>query len=108
VPIIAHLERYKKLVGDIKSVDELISKGAYIQINSEALTDGFKVRSFAKKLLKERMVQFLATDAHDTKRRAPKLSKAVSYIEKHYGGSYCRELVIDNPERVINNEYISG
>ena len=108
VPIIAHLERYKKLVGDIKSVDELISKGAYIQINSEALTDGFKVRSFAKKLLKERMVHFLATDAHDTKKRAPKLSKAVSYIEKHYGGSYCRELVIDNPERVINNEYISG
>ena len=108
IPVIAHIERYESLNKDLKSVDTLLEKGAYFQINSEALHERYKIRSFAKKLLKERMVHFLATDAHDMSHRAPYLSDAARYIVKHYGEDYCRKLVIDNPAKVINNEYISG
>ena len=107
-PVIAHIERYESLYKDLKSVDALLEKGAYIQINSEALHERYKIRSFAKKLLKERMVHFLATDAHNMRHRSPRISDAARYIAKHYGEDYCRRLVIDNPAKVINNDYISG
>ena len=105
-PVIAHVERYEKLVGHVDFVDELISKGAYIQVNCRALERGFRIRSFVKKLLREEMVHFLATDAHDMMGRAPEMSKAVSYVSKHFGEDYCNRIVADNPVRVINNEYI--
>lgn len=105
-PIIAHVERYEKLVGHIDLVDELIAKGAYIQVNCRALERGFRIRSFVKKLLREEMVHFLATDAHDMMGRAPEMANAVSYVSKHFGEDYCNRIVADNPVRVINNEYI--
>lgn len=107
VPIIAHIERYEHLVGDLAQVDGLIEKGALVQINSECLYARHRVSSFAKKLLKEKMVHFLATDAHDTYDRAPALSDAAYYIAKHYGKDYCKSLIFDNPVKVLKNEYIS-
>ncbi len=104
-PIVAHVERYKKLVGNLKAVDDLISRGAYIQINSEALRERFKIRSFAKKLLKNEMVHFVATDAHDTFSRAPRLFEAAEYIRKHYGGDLYGSIFFDNPAMIINKQY---
>ncbi len=101
-PIVAHVERYQKLVGNIKAVDDLISRGAYIQINSEALRGRFKIRSFAKKLLKNDMVHFVATDAHDTYKRAPQLYDAAEYIRKHYGEDLYGRIFFDNPEMITN------
>ena len=106
LPIIAHVERYEDIVRDMKNVDELIARGAYLQINSEIFTSGMRMKSFAKKLLKSGRVHFLATDAHSTGRRAPRLVEAAGYIAKHYGEDLCRKLLIENPEKVICNEYI--
>ncbi len=106
LPIIAHVERYTDLCGDIKSIEELIERGAYIQVNSEALYERRRVRSFVKKLLKNELVHFLATDAHDMSGRAPFMAREVRYISGHYGEEYCRRIVIDNPAKIISNEYI--
>ena len=105
-PIIAHIERYRKLVGDLRAVDEMIERGAYIQINSEALSEKHKIRSFATKMLKRDMVHFIATDAHDTKHRPPYLWNEAEYITKHYGKECCERLLVENPARLINNDYI--
>lgn len=107
LPIVAHAERYDKLVGDMDAVAELLECGAYIQINSEVLNGGFRTKRFAKKLLKNHMVHFLATDAHGIRHRSPEMAYAAEYIANHYGEDYCRELTEDNPAKVINNEYIS-
>lgn len=106
-PVIAHVERYRKLVGDMKAMDELLEMGALIQINTGAFYEGFKIRSFIKKLLKNEMVHFVATDAHDDKNRAPYISQEARYIAKHYGEDYCRRLLIENPAAVIRNDPIS-
>ncbi len=106
VPIVAHVERYDGLKNKPENVRELVEEGALIQVNSEAVGSGFGARSFVRKLLKERLVHFVATDAHDTKGRAPRLSKAKAYISKHYGEDYCRKLFSDNPAKIISNERI--
>lgn len=107
IPLIAHVERYSGLSYDPKNVEELIRRGAFIQINAEALFGRHKVKSFVKKLLSRGMVHFLATDAHDSKDRAPILSDAIQYITKHYGEDYCRDLVKGNPEKILANEYMN-
>lgn len=105
IPIVAHVERYDEIARDIKAAEELIHRGAYIQINSEAIRGSFRERSFAKKLLKNHMVHFVASDAHGVRHRRPELQDMANHIYKHYGEDYCRELFHDNPAKVINNEW---
>ena len=103
-PVIAHIERYRKIAGDLKAVDELIGRGALIQINSGALYDDRRTRSFVKKLLKREMVHFVGTDAHDIRGRMPSLASESEYIARHFGEDYCRRLFIDNPAMIIRGE----
>lgn len=107
-PILAHINRYVQLVGNIDHVYDLIDNGAYIQINTEAIRGdmGFKVKQFTKKLLKTDSVHFIASDAHSSRRRRPKLSEEVSYIEKKYGAEKMLRIFSENPRKVINNEII--
>ena len=106
IPVIGHIERYSALTKDLTGIDELIRRGAYIQINAEAFRLGLRTRSFVKKLLKEEMVHFLATDAHNTSSRAPHIREAASYVAKRYGEGYLQRLLVDNPAKIIGNEYI--
>ena len=99
-PVVAHIERYRKLVGDVDAVDDLIRRGAYIQINTESLSAGWKIRSFVKKLLKNEMVHFVGTDAHNMRGRIPQMQWESEYIARRYGEDYCRELFIDNPAKM--------
>ena len=102
IPILAHVERYEGLKFKVSNVRELVDMGALIQINSESV--GFALRgrkSFTAKLLREGIVHFVATDAHDTMGRAPRLAKAAGYIAKHYGEDYCRKLFYENAAEII-------
>lgn len=102
IPVIAHVERYRGLKFSLSNVSELIEMGALIQVNSEAVGSGFnRERSFVRKLLKNGMVDFVATDAHDTHERAPKLFRAASYISRHYGEDCCRKIFCDNAAETI-------
>ncbi len=101
-PVIAHVERYRGLSFKVANVSELIDMGALIQVNSDAVGPGFaRERSFVRKLLKEDMVHFVATDAHDTRERAPKFKSAACFIEDHYGEECCRRIFCDNARETI-------
>lgn len=107
-PILAHVERYSKIIGRADRVEELIEMGCYIQVNAGSVMGifGLGTRHFTKRLLKERLVHFVATDAHDTGKRAPYIRECASFIAKKYGEDYARELLYENPVYVIRNEYI--
>jgi protein-tyrosine phosphatase len=106
-PILAHVERYTNV--NIDCVYELIDIGVYIQINAMSISGetGRTYLSITKKLLKNNLVHFIATDCHSDNHRSPKLKKAIDYIKKKYGESYVNELLIDNPTKILNNQYIT-
>lgn len=108
MPIIAHVERYSEVVSHPAFVRDLVDMGCYIQVNaSSVLGDfGFGIGHFCKKLLKNNIVHFVASDAHDTRRRAPKLSECYRFVEKKFGEEYATRLFTMNPARVIKNETI--
>lgn len=107
-PIVAHVERYIEVTKKLDYIAGFIDMGCYIQINSGSITgnSGMKVKSFCKKLLKNELVHFIATDCHGVKFRAPEIQKSVQYIKKKFGDDYAKKLFIENPETMLLGEYL--
>lgn len=107
-PILAHAERYACLLGKVEWMEELSRMGSLIQVNAGSILGkaGFGTKQFTKKLLKESLVHFVATDAHDIEKRRPELSECGKYIRKKYGDDYAARLFCENPMHVIKDEYI--
>ena len=86
-PIIAHIERYPYLKkNDYFDIKEA---GGLIQINSNAFSHIFYRRTI-KYLLKNDLVDYVASDAHDTHRRKVNFSFVHSYIKKKYPALYTK------------------
>lgn len=107
-PIIAHAERYGEIAKDKDCVSELIEMGGYIQINASGVlgTSGRKIKRICREMLKDELVHFVATDAHDLKKRAPRIQKCADYIITKYGAAYGKRLLIDNPRKMLWDEYL--
>ena len=86
-PIIAHIERYPYL----KKEDyfDIKEAGGLIQINSGSFSH-FSSRGLIKYLLKNDLVDYVATDAHDNSRRKVDFSFVHSYIKKKYPELYTK------------------
>ena len=84
IPIIAHVERYKATRNDIGFLTELKQMGAYIQVNADTISgqDGFGARTFAKKVMKQGLLDFVGSDGHRKTERIPEIGKCVAKMEK--------------------------
>ena len=80
-----------------------------MQVNAGSVMGryGFGVMGLTRKMLKQGMVHFIATDAHDGKRRRPCLSECAKYVEKKFGADSSRRLFFDNPLCVLKDEDIT-
>lgn len=106
IPIIAHIERYHYLT---KEDYEELKDVALFQINSEAVIgkSSFKKdRKIVKYLLKQGLVDFVASDAHNTTDRKNTLDKAHNYIQKKYGKELALDLFVNNPKKIIETHLI--
>lgn len=105
-PIIAHVERYACVLKNKQLIKDLKDMGAYIQLNADSVLGktGFLVKQATKSLLKERLVDFIASDAHDVKNRRPELSACYSYVAKKFGTDYADNIFINNIIDMINGE----
>ncbi|MBE5801461.1 MAG: hypothetical protein E7319_04155 [Clostridiales bacterium] len=85
-PILAHVERYHCLYGKWELIEELKHLNALIQMNAQTVlhSNGIGNR-FIRRLLEEDVVDFVATDAHNTSTRPVCLQAAYAFLEKHYG-----------------------
>lgn len=107
-PILAHIERYPELMGKMKMIEQVVESGAYIQVNASSLTGmmGNGTRRQLLKMIKKGLVHFVATDAHSNRTRAPYLEECVRLLEKKLGPEYVERLLIENPRKMLANEYI--
>lgn len=107
-PILAHCERYQSIVEHRDYVKELIEMGVYIQVNATSVTggNGRTAKKFVKQLMKSDDIHFIATDAHSDGTRAPKLDACVKWIGKKFGQDYVHTLLVQNPQKVLDNEII--
>lgn len=108
-PILAHVERYRNVCAARYGIDELIEMGCYIQVNAGSIMgeSGPKTKRFVKGILRRQQVHFVATDAHDLGKRAPRLSDCADYIRKKYGADYAGKLFCENSLNVIRDQEIT-
>jgi len=70
-PILAHPERYAYLRNTPQILRNWHQQGCLLQLNAGSLTGQFgpKIETFARKLLKARLIHFVASDAHSAGHR---------------------------------------
>jgi protein-tyrosine phosphatase len=103
--VITHPERNPILRENLQRVVEWAEQGCVIQVTASALTGfwGDRTRRAAHWLLEHDAVHVLATDAHDTEKRIPVLSKARDAVAEICGGEVAEALVEGNPRAIIES-----
>lgn len=86
-PIIAHIERYHRSSAYKKLLKFVKKEGILTQINASSFFSPHYCKT-AEKLIKKGYVNFLATDAHSTDKRPPKMKDALEYISGKLGSEY--------------------
>ncbi|MDY3796505.1 MAG: CpsB/CapC family capsule biosynthesis tyrosine phosphatase [Agathobacter sp.] len=89
--IIAHLERFMKIPGNKPYIQELLEMPVTVQINAEALTEGFKSRDLVK-MFKKNQAHILGSDCHGMHRRPPNLWHGREVITKKLGAEKLEEI----------------
>ncbi|MFQ5776866.1 MAG: tyrosine-protein phosphatase [Terriglobia bacterium] len=106
VPVITHPERNPLLreIG-MKLLRRLAEMGCPIQVTADSLTGRFgrRARAVAQRLLADRMVHFIASDAHDTRERPPRLSPARAWLTGKYGAELAEALFVANPRAALES-----
>ena len=102
IPIIAHVERYKATRNDIGFLTELKDMGAHIQVNADTISgqDGFGAKTFARKVMKHGLLDFVGSDGHRKTERIPEIGKCVAKMEKTMESEYVKKIFIKNPRKI--------
>lgn len=99
LPVIAHVERIET-VYDIKQVCDFIGMGAYIQVNAGSV---LRRNRKVKKMLKNQLVHFISSDAHNLQNRSFNLDSCFDIVNKKYGEDYANRIFYKNASKIIEN-----
>ncbi|KEH98790.1 tyrosine-protein phosphatase [Clostridium massiliodielmoense] len=105
-PIIAHPERYIYVQDDLTILNDFINEQCYFQLNAGSITGVFgkKAQKTSMKLIEYGVCDFVASDAHTTGRRSPKLKEALMTIHNKNKSLY--EKLIANNSKILNDDEI--
>lgn len=108
LPIISHPERNLVLAERPEILCDLVKMGCFAQVTALSLTGGFgpAVRKTAEKFLRHRLVHLIASDAHNARERAPRLSLAVKKAGKILDPETARAMVVEVPRAILENKAI--
>lgn len=108
VPIITHPERHMHLQGHSDELKRWVGEGCLLQVTGQSLLGRFgnTAQKLAAQLLRDDLVHFIASDAHDTKDRTPKLDEAYHWVESRYNTRRAEQLFRLNPEAVLTGQSI--
>lgn len=106
--IISHPERNSFLTGQGRRVARWVKQGAHLQVTASSLVGDFgpAVERTAWQWLRIGAVSLVATDAHNTNTRRPRMSDAIDAITARMGESIARRVCIDNPLCVVTGQDI--
>ena len=104
-PILAHPERYMKLMANPTQLEEWIDHGILTQLNGTSLMGvmGERVREFAERLLLQDMVYMIGSDAHSKRTRNSNLLGTAEKIKQLIGNENAHRLLVTNPQIILNN-----
>jgi protein-tyrosine phosphatase len=107
--VLTHPERNPTLQKDPKRLEEWMRNGLLLQVTTSSVTGkmGKDAERMAHKLLADRWVHVLATDAHNLTSRPPQMSQAREVVAKRYGADYAQLLCVDNPLAIFEGHHLA-
>lgn len=108
IPIIAHPERYTYVQSNFKYAEKLLENGALLQMNIASIVGvyGLNAKKTAKRLLKNKLIHFLGSDAHSVHRIYDVYKQAMEKIRNICGNEYFELITEVNSKKIINDETI--
>jgi protein-tyrosine phosphatase len=105
VPIITHPERLSWIETHYPVFGRLVHAGAWMQLTAGSLTGRFGRRPmyWAQRMLDERQVHLLATDAHNLRQRAPRLAEGRDTAAARVGEQEATDMVLTRPRGILRN-----
>lgn len=85
--ILAHVERYGFASSNGKSLHKFVQAGVGFQVNADSLLH-WRTRKRGLSLLGQSCCPILATDAHDMRKRPPRLAEARQIVRKRMGQEF--------------------
>ncbi|MBQ4119158.1 MAG: hypothetical protein IJD45_02070 [Clostridia bacterium] len=104
-PILAHIERYKKAKGFRKFIRFIKANGILTQVNATAFNNK-NYNKLIKKLVKEDLITFVASDTHSIDVRPPMIEAALEKITADYGEEYAKKLISNS--QILVSEIAKG
>ncbi|MGE5568787.1 MAG: tyrosine-protein phosphatase [Rhodospirillales bacterium] len=106
VPVITHPERNFLLHRRLDEVAGWVAQGCLVQVTAQSFLGRFgsEVRAACRALMERGLVHFVASDAHDSKDRPPRLDLARRHVERKYGAAAAERLFVSNPRAVLEGE----
>lgn len=94
LPVLAHMERYRCLSSSFRRTRRLHQRyDVFFQVNSRSVLEkGFFKGRFVHRLLREGLVDAIASDAHNTSSRPVRMKAAWQAICKQCGPEYAHRL----------------
>lgn len=104
VPVITHPERNWMIQQNFETMAGWVSLGALVQVTGGSLTGRFgkPAQKFAEQTIDRGLCHFVASDAHDTRDRHPKLRNAYEIVRGKWGEAVAERLFTTNGKAVID------
>lgn len=101
-PLIAHPERNKDLMREPGKIEPFVAAGCLLQLTADAVTGGFGELCAlrAREFLERGWVSVIASDAHDTVERPPRIAPGRDAAAKIVGDEEALRLVYGTPLRI--------
>lgn len=102
IPIVAHVERYRCL-RKVDKLESLKDGGALLQMNIGVLQGKIlnAESRWAKMCLRKEMIDFLASDMHNTGSRAPLSSEKLNWVRDELRLEYQQKILCGNSQKII-------
>ncbi len=94
-PVIAHVERYFRALKYRKFLKFLKQNKIAVQINADSVLSD-RMKKTVKKLLSLSLTCVIASDAHSTVTRPPRMKQALDTVSETYGEECCSKLLADS------------
>ena len=109
VPVITHPERNPVLRDSTARLERWVESGCLLQVTAQSLTDRFgrEAQHATWNWLRNGMVHVLASDAHDTIHRPPRLDLAHAIVTEKLGPDVADMLVVSNPGAILRGEPVT-
>ena len=94
-PVLAHIERYPRLLNSDKLLSDIQEIGCLTQVNLSSFADGkLFVRKRLLRLISDGMAPLMGTDCHRMTFRPPEYERPLRYIVKKLGKGVVSQLIM--------------